>query len=298
LTIEPRGRVPLGSTGPRELRTVRYTLTNTSATPLALRLADLSPGLTLRGAALEQSFAPGQTLPLTLTVDPTGFVGHQTRNVRLITDDPRQGEYRLPLSLEIRPDLTVDATRKSLGAVGLHESPQAVFRFIRETGQPTVLTVAGPLPPYLEAEVIPESTGARLQLTLRPRQVPAGTALGLETLRVSTSAPEQPAFTLYLEWQVRHPVEPKPARMVFLDPATRSLELRLRSRVGAPLRILEARVEGEGFSVDPPDAGEAPERVLVIRRTASREARATLILRFGGEDEPLKVPLSFLPPGP
>jgi len=294
LAVKPAGRVQLGSVGPLEVRTVAYTFTNVSARPIALRLGDLSPGVTVRGPALEGPFAPGQSLPLTLTVDPADFAGPQARNVRLFTDDPQQGEYRLPVAMDVRADLTVDAQRRSLGAVAPHESPQAVFTFTRETGRPTALRLTGETAPYLDAEVIPGTPTSRLLVTLRPGRVPPGVTLGLETLRVETSAPLQPAFTLYLDWKLHHPVEAVPSRVVFLDPAAPAQELLLKARDGGAFTIVGAQVEGAGFEVGPLP-GPAPEQVLAIRRTATTLARALLVLRFKGQDEPLRVPLSFLP---
>lgn len=298
LEVRPAGRVQLGSVGPREVKTITYAITNTSAGPIALRLGDLSPGVTVRGPALQGTFAPGQSLELTLTVDPSDFVGPQARNVRLLTDDPLQGEYRLPVGMDVRPDLTVDAQKKTFGIVAPHESPQAVFTFTRETGEPTVIRLADALPPYLEAEVVPGTPASRLLVTLRPARVPPGAALGLETLRVETSAPRQPSFTLYLDWKLHHPIEALPARVVFLDPALQAQELRLKARDGKAFLIEGADVEGGGFQVGPVPGAGAPEQVLAIRRTAAVLTRSLLVLRFKGEEQPLRVPLSYLPPAP
>jgi hypothetical protein len=296
LTIVPTGRVLLGSAGPTERKAVTYTFTNTSAAPLRLALAEASPGVTVRGPALDGAFAPGQSLTLTLTVDPTGFHGFQARNVRLRTDDPAQGEYRLPVAVEVRPDLTVDATRKDLGTLGPLESPMAEFTFTRETGAPTAVRVTSALPSYLEAEVLPSGATTRLQCTLRAQGLPPGAAQGLETLEVETGAPLQPKFTLYLAWRFQHPIEALPSRVVFQDAATPMLELRLRARDGRPFLIAEATVEGGGFAPGPLPSAAASEQVLRVRTAAPAQARALLVLRFQGRDEILKVPLSYLPP--
>jgi len=296
LAIEPAGRVFVGSIGPREVKTVTYTFTNTSAAPIRLRLADLSPGVEVHGPALEQPFAPGQKQVLTLTVDPTDFVGRQVRNVRLLTDDPRQGEYRLPLAMDVRPDLTVDALRRDLGNVAPHESPQAIFAFVRETRVPTVLRVTSALPPYLEQEMVPGPEGVRLLFTFRPQLVPPGSTLGLETVEVETNAPHQPSFTLYVSWRLHHPVEATPARLVFLDPAVDRQDLTLAARDKHPFTLEKAEIEGTGFEVGGLPAAAAPALKLSIRRTAPGPVKAVLILRFAGMAEPLKVPLSFLPP--
>ncbi|MGA2083340.1 MAG: hypothetical protein ABSH53_22430 [Holophaga sp.] len=168
LKIEPPGRVDLGETGPLEPKTQAYVFTNTSAAAIALRILDRSPGVTVAGPALERPIPPSASAGLVLRVDPAGWVGPQSRNVRLGTDDPGQGDYYLPVRLRVRPDLTVDGVRRRFGDVGVQESPQAVFTFRRETGQPLALRVMSDLPPYLECEVRPQGACARLACTFSP----------------------------------------------------------------------------------------------------------------------------------
>lgn len=295
LRVEPPGQVDLGSLGPLEKKEQTYLLRNTSAEPIALRVLDLSPGVTVRGPALAAPIPGGGGASLTLHLDPAGWQGFQTRNVRLETDDPGQGNYYLPVKAVIRPDLTVDEARKTFGDVAAHESPRQVFLFTRETGAPLALRVTSALPPYLDAEVEPEGNRARLALTLRPGRVPPGERLGLERLHVETNAPLQPAFDLYLGWSLHHAVEAEPPRVVFLDPARDRELLRLTSTDGGPFRIVDAKVDGPGFEVGRLPEGDAPAQVLELRRTAGAPARAMLELAFQGREGRLRVPLAYLP---
>jgi hypothetical protein len=296
LEVEPKGRVLLGSVGPREVKTLAYTFTNTSGAPIALRLADLSPGVKAWGPALEGAFQPGQSLGLTLTVDPAEFVGPQVRSIRLVTDDPGQGEYRLPLAMDVRADLTVDAVRGTFGDIGPNQSPQVTFRFTRETGVPTVLRLVRELPPYLEAELLAEGAVTRLQLTFRQALAPAGATRGLETLEVASNAPLQPHFVLFVAWALRHPIEALPSRIVMLEPKVTRQELRLRARDGKPFRLARAQVDGDGFSLGALPVEAGPEQLLTVLRTAPNATRAVLTLWVVGLEEPLKVPIAFLPP--
>jgi hypothetical protein len=214
--------------------------------------------------------------------------------VRLGTDDPRQGSYFLPVRMTVRPDLTVDGTRRDYGDVGLRESPSAVFSFARETGQPLALRLATALPPYLECDLQAAGPGARLAFILRPGRVPPGMLLGLDRVRVESNAPLQPGFDLYLEWRLRRAIQASPPRLLFRQSGPERLELKLRSRSGSPFRILGAELEGAGFQPGQLPAAPAAEQALVIRRTAPAGARAMLVLRFEGEDEPLRVPLTCL----
>ena len=120
-------------------------------------------------------------------------------------------------------------------------------------------------------------------------------ALGLERVRVETNAPLQPQFDLYLEWRVHHAVEAIPPRVVFAGSGPDTLVLRLRSRNGAPFRILEAALEGDGFQLGPLAPEAAPEQSLTLRRTAQEPSRAMLALRCSGQEEPLKVPIAYVP---
>jgi hypothetical protein len=294
LRVEPPGQVDLGELGPLETRVQGYTFANTSDAPIALRLLDLSPGVTVAGPALRRPIPARGSARLELRVDPAGLAGPQSRNVRLGTDDPRQGSYYLPVRMTVRPDLTVDGTRRAYGDVGSRESPCVVFSFRRETSMPLALRLGTPLPPYLECDLQARGPRAQLAFTLRPGRVPPGMLLGLDRVRVESNAPLQPGFDLYLEWRLHHAVEATPPRLLFPPSGPDRLELKLRSRNGSPFRILAAELEGDGFQLGPLPSAPAAEQALAIRRTASAAARAMVVLRFEGEDEPLKVPVAYL----
>lgn len=312
LAIEPPGRVNLGSVGPTEVRTQVYTFRNTSDGQIALRVLDLSPGVTVAGPALQGPIAPRASAQLTLRVDPSEFVGWQPRNVKLGTDDPGQGEYFLPVGMTVRPDLTVDAVKQSLGEVAPHESPQAVFRFRRETGQATKLWVSSPVPPYLDVEVeaLPETAPAEagkpgprgtegaLRITLRPGKVEPGMRAGLETFTVESSAPHQPRFQLYLDWKLKLPVSLSAPRIVFLEAADTSRKLVVEGREGRTFQLESAQVEGEGFELGRVPTGPRRRAELLVHRRAATPARAVLVLQLKGEPQPIRVPLAYLPPGP
>ena len=294
LTVSPAGQVELGSVGPAEVIRQGYVFRNTSRAPISLRVLDLTPGVSAAGPALERPIPPLGSAALVLAVDASGWVGPLARNVRLGTDDPAQGRYYLPTRLTVRPDLTVDGVKRTFGAVGPQESPRTVFTFVRETGHALLLRVATPLPDYLESEVEVRGGRGEVAFTLRAARVPPGMAAGLEQVRVETNAPLQPRFDLYLDWQVRHPIEAIPGRVVFLDPATAALELALKARNGKPFRVLGASLEGRGFQLGSLPPAAAPVQRLTIHRSASGAAKALLVIRCEGE-EPLKVPVAYLP---
>ena len=297
LRISPAGAVDLGELGPLDRVRREYVFQNLSQAPIRLRLYDLSPGARVAGPALERPIPPLAAAGLVLTVDPSGWVGPQSRNIRLGTDDPRQGLYYLPTRMTVRPDLTVDAVQRSFGAVGPGESPRTEFRFVRESGLPLQLRVVTPMPDYLECEVEARGARGKVAFTLRASRVRPGVALGLEQVRVETNAPLQPRFDLYLDWRLHHPIEASPGRVVFLEPEPAALELTLRARNGKPFRVLGVDLEGQGFQAGPVAPGAAGSQTLVIRRTARRPARALLVIRCEGED-PLKVPVAYLPTQP
>lgn len=313
LTIEPAGRVNLGSTGPTEVRQQTYMFKNTSDAQISLRVLDLSPGVTVEGPALKGPIAPIGTAQLLLRVDPTEFVGWQARNVKLGTDDPGQGEYFLPVGMTVRPDLTVDKPKQSFGEVAAHESPQVAFRFRRETGQATKLWISSALPSYLEADIEPipsleiraaaaagtaDQLGAvgAVKFTLRPSRIEPGMMAGLESITVESSAPMQPKFQFYLDWKLKLPVTLSAPRLVFLSAGEWTRSLVLESRDRKPIQLESARLEGEGFELTKP--GPAAARLeLVVRRKATATAKAFLFLQLKGEPAPIRVPVSYLPPG-
>ena len=86
--------------------------------------------------------------------------------------------------------------------------------------------------------------------------------------------------------------------MVLQDPGSWVAELKLTARDGRPFRLLKAEVEGEGFAVEPFPDRETQAQVLAIRRRTATPTRAMLVLRFQGQDQPLRVPLAYLPSTP
>jgi uncharacterized protein YcgL (UPF0745 family) len=215
--------------------------------------------------------------------------------VRLGTDDPAQPKYILRFDMTVRPEVTVDAERGSLGDVAPHESPEIRFHFTREGGEPLKVDLVSAVPPHLDADLVRAGTTAELRITFHPARLQPGVTAGLEVLQVATNAPKQPQFTLYVDWRLALAVVPVPSRLVFSDPQTTLLELTLTARDGQPFRILEASIQGQGFELLDPPTKAAHQHVLRIRR-GGREPQAMLVLTFSNQDSPLKVPLRFLDP--
>ena len=287
--------VHLGSVGPREIREAAYGIKSLHDRPFHLRVLDLSLGLSLDEAQLAAPLQPGEVRMVRVKVDPTGLAGWVKGAVRLGTDDPAQPNYILRYDMQVRPEVAVDAERKSFGDVAPHESPEITFRFRREGGDPLKLVLASEIPPYLEAELVPGEDGSDLRLTLRPRRLKPGVTAGLEVLKVATNAPKQPLFTLYLDWRLALPVVTEPSRVVFTEPRTTLLALELKARDGKPFRILRTEVRGRGFQVlDTPGPGAA-RQVLRIRRTGT-DAEGLLLVHCSNLEEPLQVPLRYLDP--
>ena len=292
--VRPWTRVDLGSLGPREKAQHTWTLENRSDKPIAFQIADLSPGVTLVGDPFKEPIPAHGTRAFTLQTDATDWEGYQRRGVRLVSDDPKQPAYKVLWEMTVRPDLTVDAATKKLAGVAPYESPQAVFAFKRETGDPLELKLASKLPPYVDGEIVSKGADAELRLTLRAAQVPPGQLEGLEILKVTTNAPKQPAFDLYLDWSLRLPVRPSPSRAVFDDPKARSLDLTLKS--AKPFKIATADLKAEGFQLGPLPKGRAKVQTLHLRRLSDGAKDGLLTLTFEGLEDPLKIPVIWADP--
>jgi len=289
LRIEPAGELDLGSLGPSERRGADYLIRNASPGPLGLRVLDLPPGVAAEGPALDAPLPGGGSARLRLLFDAGGREGLQLLDVRLGTDDPRQGRYRLPLRAFVRPDLSVDGAHRDLGSFLAHESPAAVFAFRRESGAPVVLRLLAAAPPHLDPGIETSPGRATLTLGFRAARVEPGARLGLDRLRVEAD-PGRPPTELTVAWRFRHAVDAAPTRAVFTDPRARTLTLVLTGPgAGAP-RIAWMQVAGEGFRVLPLPGG----RIRVERRVGT-PARALLRLGFREQEEPLEIPLAYVP---
>lgn len=308
--VTPDKVTSLGSIGPKEVKTVSWELQNLAEGPTSFRLLDLAPGVRVTEGPLATPFAPGESRTLSMTIDPTGFVGYQRRAAKLESSDPNQPRYILRTDMTVRPEMSVDGPTRSLKTVQPFESPEVVYTFSREGGDPAQIKLVTELPPYLEAEVVHHGPKAELRLTLRPAKVKPGAQAGLELLKVETNAPREPSFSLTLDWRLRLPIAPTPSRVVFESLKHPSLPLRLKAADGKPFRILRADLEGAGFAFGTFPKGAQPQSgqvgSLPVRAAkafslpvwvlAKEEAHAILNLHCEGMDEPLKVPLAFLPP--
>lgn len=297
--VTPDTITSLGSVGPREVRTVAWELKNLAEGPMTFRLLDLAPGVTVDMAPFATPFAPGESRPVRMTLDPTGFVGYQRRAAKIECSDPGQPRYILRVDMTVRPELAVDGQAKDLGAVQRFESPSIAFRFTREGGEAAAIRLASELPDYLDHEIVQEGVNASLVLTLRPGRLKPGQTAGLERLAVTTSAPLQPRFNLTLAWRIRQLLEASPSRVVLDLPEALSQTLTVRRADGKPFRIRQAAlVEGGGWTIAGvgQEEGAAHRLTLTLRDRAQR--KGMLRIEAEGVEEPLLVPLAYLPPEP
>lgn len=292
--VRPWGREDLGSVGPREKVQRTWNLENLSDAPITFQVADLSPGVIVMGDPFKAPIPAHGTRAFTIQTDATDWEGYQRRAIRLVSDDPKQPTYKVLWEMTVRPDLTVDATTKKLQGVAPYESPQAVFAFKRETGDPLELKLASKLPAYVDGEIVSKGASAELRLTLRASQVPPGQLEGLEIAKVTTNAPKQPSFDLYLDWSLRLAVRPSPSRLVFADPKVRELDLTLKA--DKPFKIASADLEADGFQLGPLPKAKAKSQVLHLRRVSDAAKDGMLILTFNGLEDPLKVPVIWADP--
>lgn len=292
--VRPWGRVELGSVGPREKAQRTWELENLSAKPIAFQVADLSPGVIVVGDPFKEPIPPHAKRAFTIQVDATDWEGYQRRAIRLVSDDATQPTYKVLFDMTVRPDLTVDAVTKKLGGVAPYESPQAVFTFKRETGDPLELKLASSLPPYVESEIVPKGAAGEVRLTLRASKVPVGQLAGLEVVKVTTNAPRQATFDLYLDWSLKLPVMPSPSRLVFDDPKVKTLHLTLKG--DTPFSVKAAELQAAGFKLDPLPKGAAKSQTLTLHRLRKDAKDGLLVLTLSGVEDPLKVPVIWADP--
>ncbi|MBL0211220.1 MAG: hypothetical protein IPQ13_09970 [Holophagaceae bacterium] len=301
--VTPDSVQHLGSVGPKEVRTLAWVLKNTSDKPITFRVLDTAPGVRVPLEPFQKAWQPGESRKIEVTSDPSDFLAYQRRAVRLEPDDPSQPRYILRWDMMVRPEMAVDAANKSFGEVAPHESPLLSYTFTREGGGLAEIRLESKLPDYLESEVAATGPKAALQLTLRPSKLKPGMQAGLELLKVSTNAPQQPAFDLTLAWRLKLPILPVPSRVVWDEPKVRDFKLELKSRDGKPFRILEARIEGpkdgqgkELFTCGALPVEAAKSHELQLRCSADLESKGMLFVTCSGLDAPLQIPLSWLPP--
>ncbi len=292
--VRPWDRAHLGSLGPQEKKRHTWELENLSDKPIAFKVADLSPGVVVVDDPFAEPIPAHGKRAFTVQVDATDWTDFQQRGIRLVSDDPGQPAYKVLFDMTVRPDLTVDTVQQHLGGVAPYESPQAVFHFKRETGAPLEVKLASSLPSYVEPEIVSLGAAAELRLTLRASKVPVGQLTGLETLKVTTNAPKQPSFDLYLDWSIALPVRPAPSRIVFDDPKVRTRKLSLTG--DKPFKVLSADLQAVGFSLSALPTRAAKTQTLTLRRVRPDAQDGFLILTLSGVEDPLKIPVIWADP--
>jgi hypothetical protein len=281
-----------GEIGPREVRTVSYVLTNTAAVPMGFRISNNSPGTVMDDTPLKTPLAPGESRTLTMRVDPAGFVGYQRRAIRLeptAADEPYNYVFRADMT--VRPEVAVDAERKSMGSVASYESPEVVFTFKRETGDPLDVTLDCTPSPYLDVELEPHGSKTDLRVTLRPSKLQNGQSAGLEVLKVKTNGPLQPAFTLYLEWRIKRPVEVVPSRLVFDQVKDRFQSIELKG--AAPFSIQDLEFDRSVLTLTGQTQGETTSHRLTFYRRVDKAPDGKLSIRIKGVSEAIELPVLF-----
>lgn len=297
--VTPDTVTSLGSVGPKEVRTARWELRNLSQGPMSFRLLDLAPGTTVDMAPLATPFAPGEGRTIAMTLDPSGFVGYQRRAAKIESSDPAQPRYILRVDMTVRPEVAVDAQAKDMGAVQRFESPSITYRFTREGGEAAAIRLASTLPDYFDHEIVPDGVNADLVLTLRPSKLRPGQTSGLERLTVLTSAPLQPRFNLTLAWRIAQLLEASPGRVVLDLPDQSAQSFKVRRADGKPFRLKEAVLaEGAGWAITGLGAAEKLEHELTVTLKDRSQRKGLLRLVAEGVEEPLLVPLAYLPPEP
>ena len=292
--VRPWGWTHLGSIGPREKVSHTWELENISGEPITFKVADLSPGVVVLGDPFKEPIPAHGKRAFTIQADATDWEGFQQRGIRLASDDPKQPIYNLLFDMTVRPDLTVDEVQKKLSGVAPYESPQAVFHFKRETGDPLEIKLASQLPAYVEPEIASMGASSELRLTLRASKVPVGQLSGLELVKVTTNAPKQPAFDLYLDWSIALPVQPVPSRLVFADPKARSLRLTLKG--AKAFKVVKADLRAAGFSLGALPRKAAKTLVLTLHRDRDDAKDGLLVLTLSGVEDPLNIPVIWADP--
>jgi len=272
---------------------LEYRIRNLSALPIRLNPEDIPSGLKAEGPALVQPIEAGASAELRVELDASQQQGWYRRRIKLRTDDPRQGFYVLPLEATIRPDLSVDASRKRFPLIQDGRISRLVFTFVRETGAPLALKLAEEPAAYVKALIQEQGPRAELRLEIDPAALPPGRKEGLEILKVKAQVPGQEDWTLYAAWERVPLLLCDPERLVFRG--RDQLELKFRKPEGAAFEIGEARILGEDFEILERSRGVAADHRILLQRKRKADSRGELRIRLRDMDTELVFPVANLP---
>ena len=256
----------------------------------------------------DRAIPPGGVGQVTLQVNTSGFQGRITKSAQVTTNDPRQGNTKIYLSIDVRAHILVEPGPKIMlrGIVG--DDIQSVVHIRSAENQPFEITsIETNLRSVIDYELSRKDDSDPYTLKVISKAAELKTASGFLTLY--TNHPKKKILKLSVHLRVKPEIQVWPSRVDFYEESKSGSKNRESKRVlivmnnrGKNFRIKELKYNKDYFQVRSLARNDDLARryqfevvPLVDSLPAGRlEFRDTLTIRTdGAEVEELKVPLSI-----
>ena len=269
----------------------RFKVENAGSAPLKILKMHSSCGCAAAVLDSDTINAGGETSVKT-TFDTTGFQGLKVKTVRLYTNDPKQASFVLTLKGVVQPDVVVSVPRVRFGDLTKGAAASQQLTVTVERSSPLQILEASTRSQYLE--LLTEETsfsgrrGKKITVKLKPE-----TPLGLfrDRISIKTSSPENPVVSIPVMGNIQGDLQLEPPTLSFglisrqsvnAGPVSRSVEV--RSRTGAPVKILAVESDTEGVTGKVVrDGGKSLIRVTV-NGDLSGALRSRLVIKTDSSD--------------
>jgi len=256
----------------------------------------------------DRAIPPGGVGQVTLQVNTSGFQGRVTKSAQVTTNDPRQRNTKIYLSMDVRSHILVEPGPKIMlqGIVG--DDIQSVVHIRSSENEPFEITrVETNLRPVIDYELSRKDDRGPYTLKVISKAADQKTASGFITLH--TNHPKKNVVKLSVHLRVKPEIQVWPNRVDFYEGSGSGSKKKESKRVlivmnnrGKSFKIRELNYNKDYFQVRSLANNDAPDRryqfevvPLVDSLPAGRlEFQDTLTIKTdSAKAGELKVPLSI-----
>ncbi len=259
-------------------------------------------------ASYDRAIPPGGVGKITLEVKTTGFKGKITKSARVISNDPKQPNAKIYLSINVRQYIIVEPAPRIFLAGIEGDDVRGVFHLRAADDKPLEIIKVETNPGLaIDYELNRKEDGRQYELEVKAKSTDKQTSSGF--LKIFTNHPVKKELKLPVLVRINPELEARPARILFRKRSQRETKadklrrvLTLVNNRGKPFQVRGLSYNREYFevrpmrSVDKPSSNHQFEVFAFIERLpASRvvlEDTLTIAIN-GAQTKELQVPISI-----
>ena len=259
-------------------------------------------------ASYDSAIPPGGVGKITLEVKTTGFHGKITKSARVISNDPKQPNAKISLSINVRQHIIVEPAARIFLAGIEGDDVRGVFNLRAANDQPLEIIKVETNPGLaIDYNLNRKKDGRQYELEVKAKSTDKQITSGF--LNIFTNHPVKKELKLPVLIRINPELEARPAKIYFSKRSQAGTKVdKLRRRLtlvnnrGKPFQVRELSYNKEYFevrpirSIDQPASNHQFEVFAFIERLpASRVVlEDTLTIKIdGAQTTELQVPISI-----